>query len=366
MFLARIVFFRLHESPRYLVHAGRPQEAIESLQMISRFNGSELSIELEDVQDHKPAVKLSPCEEDGSGIPFLSSHSRRNSADGANGYKTQAADTPDKVESPLRTIFDADGLDVNPRPSLTAQRSAEFLRGGTPGVVKDYHSTGESPVPLESHSFATPVSAHIPGVTGPHEVEPTNPDSTEAEFKDVVPDISRRSRLPSPVPRPRSSLDASQRRASTSSRRSHRPGSIYEKQVRGVLPRWVRRPLEAWLYRVAMVLSPEWLKTTVLVWAMWCSMSLGEMLLAASWNTILRLYFRFLAYTMFNVFLPKLLETTSDEGIMELKTLEASLWDVVIFTIGGCPGAIVSFFSLIVNPRLADNYLMPLESWVHI
>jgi hypothetical protein len=39
---------------------------------------------------------------------------------------------------------------------------------------------------------------------------------------------------------------------------------------------------------------------------------------------------------MFNVFLPKLLETNS------AKTLEESLWDVVIFTIGGCPGAIVS------------------------
>lgn len=49
-----------------------------------------------------------------------------------------------------------------------------------------------------------------------------------------------------------------------------------------------------------------------------------------------------LAYTMFNVFLPKLLETgTADVAEVTPKTLEASLWDVVIFTVGGCPGAIL-------------------------
>ncbi|KAF9807243.1 hypothetical protein IEO21_08295 [Rhodonia placenta] len=58
MFLARIVFFRLHESPRYLVHAGRQQEALESLQLIARFNGDDLDLGLEDVQDHAPAAVL--------------------------------------------------------------------------------------------------------------------------------------------------------------------------------------------------------------------------------------------------------------------------------------------------------------------
>lgn len=47
---------------------------------------------------------------------------------------------------------------------------------------------------------------------------------------------------------------------------------------------------------------------------------------------------------MFNVFLPKLLETASDpKGLLPPKTLEDTLWDVVIFTVGGCPGAIVRF-----------------------
>ena len=48
---------------------------------------------------------------------------------------------------------------------------------------------------------------------------------------------------------------------------------------------------------------------------------------------------------MFNVFLLKLLEMRSSSGStpgeQKQKSLEEAMWDVVIFTIGGCPGAIV-------------------------
>ena len=44
--------FPIHESPRYLVHAGRKQVALESLQMISGFSGSELALDLDDVENH--------------------------------------------------------------------------------------------------------------------------------------------------------------------------------------------------------------------------------------------------------------------------------------------------------------------------
>ncbi|KAH6871385.1 hypothetical protein BKA70DRAFT_1130951, partial [Coprinopsis sp. MPI-PUGE-AT-0042] len=60
------------------------------------------------------------------------------------------------------------------------------------------------------------------------------------------------------------------------------------------------------------------------------------------------------AYTMFNVFLPKFLETGTtlepEFSSASPKGLEDSLWDVVIFTIGGCPGAIVRSFYLISYP----------------
>lgn len=49
------------------------------------------------------------------------------------------------------------------------------------------------------------------------------------------------------------------------------------------------------------------------------------------------------AYTMFNVYYPKLLETSS-RGDSTPKSLQDNLWDVVIFTLGGCPGALVRRF----------------------
>ena len=46
---------------------------------------------------------------------------------------------------------------------------------------------------------------------------------------------------------------------------------------------------------------------------------------------------------MFNVFLPKMLEMRTGGRTDDApKSLEETMWDVVIFTIGGCPGALVS------------------------
>jgi hypothetical protein len=47
---------------------------------------------------------------------------------------------------------------------------------------------------------------------------------------------------------------------------------------------------------------------------------------------------------MFNVFLPKLIESAGD--VAEQKSITESLWDVVIFTIGGFPGALASSLPL--------------------
>lgn len=60
MFICRIVFFRLHESPRYLVHAGRPREALESLQMIAQYNNIDLSLRLHDVEDTRVDGDFTP------------------------------------------------------------------------------------------------------------------------------------------------------------------------------------------------------------------------------------------------------------------------------------------------------------------
>lgn len=61
MFVCRAVFFHLYESPKYLVHAGRLQEAARVLEEISKVNGNALDIKVEDVKDVLgPALVSSP------------------------------------------------------------------------------------------------------------------------------------------------------------------------------------------------------------------------------------------------------------------------------------------------------------------
>jgi hypothetical protein len=71
---------------------------------------------------------------------------------------------------------------------------------------------------------------------------------------------------------------------------------------------------------------------------------------------------------MFNVYLPTLLEYRArGEGPVELTeeapaSLSGPLWEVVIFTIGGCPGALVGTNNSLQQHRTISqcNY-----SWVH-
>ena len=345
MFLARIVFFRLHESPRYLVHAGRAQEALESLQLISRFNGSELPLDLDDVDDNRPP----PCDAAASFLTDSPVDERRHLTREASNLRNEA-------------VFNADALNPSNEPSITTQSSADFLQNGPDGT-KNYHSTGESPNSLDSqgHTFATPIAENPPTIERGLNVRPTvftNITPDVLEFKDAPPETSPSSPYPPPSARshvrPRSYSNTSgrhRRRGSASSRR----GSLYEVQqkVGGILPRWIRRPLWAWLDRVSMVLSPEWIKTTLLMWTVWFAVSLGASIFRGSILHMHLLTF-FLAYTMFNVFLPKLLETSSgsQDGVETPKTLEDTFWDILIFTLGGCPGPIVGFPG--ISPLLND------------
>jgi hypothetical protein len=214
MFLGRMVFFRLHESPRYLVHAGRPQDAVESLQSISRFNGSDIPIELEDVRDHH-AITV-----EGD----LSKYETLSPANSTIAFATNAI--PDELISTTG----------NPRVE-SAQASQS--------VIKHYASTGESPN-LDSRGNSIP------------EQDVPSDSPTEHLLKDVA--------LPRNILR-----SGRQRRDSSASRRS----SVYEEKVRRVLPRWLRQPLWAWWDRVMMVLAPEWLRTTILMWSAWFAMALG-------------------------------------------------------------------------------------------
>ena len=239
MFLARIVFFRLHESPRYLVHAGRPLEAIESLQMISAFNGDELSLDPEDVDDTMPA----------------------------------SATRPDPSNPPAGTDEEAQ------KRVPTLEASSEALRA-SPKSGSSYNSVGRPDVSLDGHEFGTPLPGS--GPVSPHfPFPPPTPLSEERQALMSPSREERRDPLPPAVPRPPRSRQGSS--AARSSRRLSRRMSTASTYIEsksgplcGMLPRWMRRSALAWVDRVAMVLSPEWMRTTLLVWAAWCGMSLGE------------------------------------------------------------------------------------------
>src|SRR5258708_33082475 len=51
MFVARLFFFTPHESPRYFVPPGRPQDAVISLRGIIRAKGDTFEIGINDVDD---------------------------------------------------------------------------------------------------------------------------------------------------------------------------------------------------------------------------------------------------------------------------------------------------------------------------
>ena len=325
MFLARIVFFRLHESPRYLVHAGRPQDALESLQMISRFNGSELELDLEDVVDRI----CSPSTLDSSHPPRPSIRTENSStplfdADG------EIADSPKDLTAPSAPTNDSMPLSSSPPEGIESAP-----------LIKDYATMGESDSPLASQTFVHTSERH----TFSYQM---TPESQRTSFPAATtPAPPRRSRLSTradddlidgyAIPPARSRLPRPQRPRSDT--RSSVRSSLYEVADRAwfALPRRIRRPMRAWFGRFSMVLAPQWRRTTILVWGAWWGMSL--------------------AYTMFNVYLPKLLETRqgsvsrsglvrapSSPHVQAKDTLERTLWDVVIFTIGGCPGAVVRRF----------------------
>ncbi|KAK7681521.1 hypothetical protein QCA50_015253 [Cerrena zonata] len=302
MFLARIVFFRLHESPRYLVHAGRPEEAIESLQLISKFNGSELALGLDDVADHH--------------IPATDDQVQDSSLSNENGGAISVDREANPVAPPdTEVLFEADSSNDRDRDqgrprTLVSQTSREALRISPENEQKDYNSTGITP--QDSRSGTSSSAASTLSETG------------------VVNGSTRR--------RPPIRVENS-RRLSTASSFYEMKSKMYWK-----LPRWFRKPLWAWMDRIAMVLAPEWFRTTTLVWAVWCSMSL--------------------AYTMFNVYLPKLLEGRpgmGGDGDVP-KSLNDSLWDVVIYSVGGCPGAILGAY--LVDSRLGRRWSLAGSTFV--
>lgn len=218
MFFARVVFFRLHESPRYLVHAGRPHDAVLSLRKITEFNGDNLAIDLGNVGDRRGFVPLT-----------------------AENAENEAGDS-----IPRRSYQRSDEDDVDARevPSVA-------------NTSPNYHAIAWSSSYPPPATYEDPVSSSS-GIHDGGETE-TDPLFTVSEPKTA--------RLPDAPVRPLSF-------SSESHPEQHPPMVSRWKFLQRFPPR-VRGPLGAWLGRLAMVLSKEWRSTTLLVWWIWFAISLG-------------------------------------------------------------------------------------------
>lgn len=238
MTVLRVIFFRLYESPRYLVAAGRPTEAMENLQLISKFNGEELDLSLRDVRDHFGTIR-----------------SRRSAS-----YSATSPDR-DRLEEgqpflPITNssvIFNAD-----------TERDDETARvSGSKPDSPDYNTTGETnTIRDNTYPYATPTGS--PLISSSH-VHGHGHQRSHSGLSIVEDNEDDERKFPPRSSRPRTSRTPRSRRSSV---------SVSYKST-GWLPRFIRKPLCAYLDRIALVLTPEWIWKTLTVWAMWFSMALG-------------------------------------------------------------------------------------------
>ena len=237
MTILRVIFFRLYESPRYLVAAGRPTEAMENLQLISKFNGEELDLSLRDVRDHFGTIR--------------SRRSASYSGVSPGRYRSEEGQ-PFLPVTNSSSIFNADpeGGDETTRVSGSKPDSADYFTTGETNTIRD--NTYPYPTPTSSPVISTSQvhgHGHQRNCSGHSAVG----DGEDDERKNV------------PRSRPRTSRVPRSRRSSV---------SVSYKSM-GWLPRFIKRPLCAYLDRIALVLAPEWFWKTLTVWAVWFSMALG-------------------------------------------------------------------------------------------
>ena len=227
MFCCRILIFRLHESPRYLVSAGRKQEAVLALKKIAKFNGDELpSLNIDDVDDEPTHLSNG-------------SHSPRS-----------------------------------PRFSIT--RSIPIKSP----PKKDYRSTETSPSPpLQGESFGTPFledPRDLPPVLDAAFLDDDDDDEEGEANNERETDrgsITERGSITGvAIPRP----GGGARKFRSLSVVSTASDIKRLSPIMRALPRWIRRPLQAYGERLESLFTPEWKKTTILMWMIWLSLSTGE------------------------------------------------------------------------------------------
>ncbi len=233
--MARIIFFSLFESPKFLVASGRPEEARVILQRIAAFNGQPLPVSLQDVRDDRSKSR--------AGAPATAAAAEEGVAGAESGGVA--------VQSGIRGSGRARGYDALPTEEATQRIEADDDEAGASRATVDNRNRMD----MES--------------------------GTRRESSSLL------DRLPT----------------------SWQPGAA------------------EFAARYAQLFEPHWRRTTILVWTIWTLVSL--------------------AFTIFNVFLPKFLEArlgSSDGGNSDGGPRDdrlAVMQDYLLYALASVPGSLL-------------------------
>ena len=278
---ARWSFLRLHESPRYLVSNGREQEAVVVLRAIATYNDQPMDIHRADVQG-------------GEELPAASGHD-----EGERDKKSSELPSPELdpqlderahlprysvseegSRPPSRTRYDAVGMGQSvpvPHRQLPLRTGSAFY-AETPGVMEP------------SNEF----DASFGIATGGDNIDGDG-DGDGGEGADRARLMNGDNAMDGELPITRGGVKGRKRYAA------------------GPLLWW-----HSWVKQLKKLFVPKWRRTVILMWIIWGTMSFGT-----SWIVVgnrrgegrVKLIGSDVAYTMFNVWLPAVLESrASGEG----------------------------------------------------
>ena len=273
---ARVVFFRLLESPKYLVHAGRPQEAREILQKIHRYNGgATIALRIQDVEDDRHSSAT------GGPADLESSQHSMHQRPSSSAYSGEHVTSAPRTSNTGNDRTKADSSD-HMRSEHAADEDDET----------DVHGGDASTRPLLDHTAGAGSSS---------------PKSDQ--------DTSILERRPSPIPNDTRTADL--------------PASL------SWLPSSWHPSAADLASRYTEMFSPEWKRTTLLIWIIWGGMSYG--------------------FTTFNVLLPKLLEQRYDpaplaQGLPDDASIRRAMLDILVYALSSLPGSLISAY--MVETRL--------------
>ncbi|SPO19849.1 uncharacterized protein UTRI_00246_B [Ustilago trichophora] len=275
---ARVVFFRLLESPKYLVHAGRPQEARDILQKIHRYNGgATISLRIQDVEDYLHAS--------GSNVD----------GDLESSQHSMHQRPPSSGEIAARPSKGARDTDRNAQAGQSVDRIRTEYTADDEDDETDARDRDASSKPLLHQ----------------------NADQDNISQKSDDEDTSIHERNPSSISH------------GTRSRSLDLPASF------SWLPSSWHPSAADLASRYTEMFTPEWKRTTLLIWIIWGGMSYG--------------------FTTFNVLLPKLLEQRYDgpnvlSGEPDDASIRRAMLDILVYSLSSLPGSLISAY--MVETRL--------------